>query len=52
MQCLNLIGVLFLIILYFLLACVLRIVDEQYEEYPDQFAEGSEQQFVEEGKCP
>jgi hypothetical protein len=52
MQCLYLFGVLFLIILYFLLACVLRIVDEQYEEYPAQFAKDSEQQFFEEGKCP
>ena len=38
--------------LYCLLACVIRIEDEQFEEHPDQFAEGSEQQFFEEGKCP
>ena len=52
MQCLNLFGVLFLVIMYLLHACVLRIVDEHCEEYPAQFAEDSEQQSFEEGKCP
>ena len=50
--CLLLFGVLFLVILYLLYACVIRVVDEQYEENPGHFAEGPEQQFFEEGKCP
>ena len=50
--CLLLFGVLFLVILYLLHACVIRVVDEQYEENLRQFAEDPEQQFFEEGKCP
>ena len=44
-------GVLFLVILYLLYACVIRVVDEQYEGNPGHFAEGPEQLFFEEGKC-
>ena len=51
-HCLLLFGVLFLIILSLLLVCVLRVVDEQYEEYSEQFVREPEQQFFEEGKCP
>ena len=42
----------FLVILYLLLVCVQRVVDEQYEEYSEQFVGEPEQQFFEEGKCP
>ena len=51
MQCLFLFGVLFLVILYLLLVCVLRVVDDHYEEYSEQFVGETEQQFFEEGKC-
>ena len=51
-QCLFLFAVLFLVILYLLYECMIRVVDEQYEENPGQFAEGPEQQFSKEGKCP
>ena len=51
-QCLFLFGILFLVILYLLHECLIRVVDEQYEENPRQFAEGLEQQFSKKGKCP
>ena len=38
--------------LYLFLYVCKRVVDESYEEYPAQFTEDPEQQFVEEGKCP